>query len=133
MKAFLNLIKKNPTIAFHMLGVLSKCLRHFAALIDNHSLKEFPAGLAAYLLYMSETQQRVENLSPEISKGLLSSVLNTAPETLTRTLTKISNAGLIRSEVSRDIQILDRNGVSFFLETDPLCCIPPTLSLFKQL
>jgi CRP/FNR family transcriptional regulator len=50
-------------------------------------------------------------LNLKISKGQLSSVLGTVPETLSRILTKMSNAGLIRSEVPRDIQILDRNGL----------------------
>ena len=109
--AFLNLIKENPSIALHMLAVLSQRLRHFAALIDDLSLKEVPARLAAYLLYLSETQQNVETLSLDISKGLLSSLLGTVPETLSRILTKMINSGLIRSEGTRGIHILNRNGL----------------------
>lgn len=109
--AFLRLINDNPSIALHMLAVLSRRLRHFAALIDDLSLKEVPARLAAYLLYLSETQKRADNLSLDISKGQLSSLLGTIPVTLSRILTKMSDAGLIRSIGVRGIQILDRQGL----------------------
>jgi CRP-like cAMP-binding protein len=109
--AFLRLIDDNPSIALHMLAVLSRRLRHFAALIDDLSLKEVPARLAAYLLYLSETQKRADNLSLDISKGQLSSLLGTIPVTLSRILTKMSDAGLIRSIGVRGIQILDRQGL----------------------
>lgn len=108
---FLRLINAHPSIALHMLAVLSRRLRHFAALIDDLSLKEVPARLAAYLLYLSETQKRADNLSLDISKGQLSSLLGTIPVTLSRILTKMSDAGLIRSIGVRGIQILDRQGL----------------------
>jgi CRP/FNR family transcriptional regulator len=110
-KAFLKLIKENPSIALHMLAVLSQRLRRFASLIDDLSLKEVPARLAAYLLYLSETQPNLDNLSLDISKGQLSSLLGTVPETLSRILTKMINSGLIRSEGARGIRILDHKGL----------------------
>jgi CRP-like cAMP-binding protein len=106
--AFLTLIEENPSVALHMLAVLSQRLRHFASLIDDLSLKEVPARLAAYLLYLSTTQKSADDLSLDISKGQLSSLLGTIPETLSRILTKMSNTGLIRAEGLRGIQILDR-------------------------
>jgi CRP/FNR family transcriptional regulator len=109
--AFLKLIKENPSIALHMLAVLSQRLRRFASLIDDLSLKEVPARLAAYLLYLSETQPDLDNLSLDISKGQLSSLLGTVPETLSRILTKMINSGLIRLEGTRGIQILDHKGL----------------------
>ncbi len=109
--AFLELINENPSIALHMLAVLSQRLRHFASLIDDLSLKEVPARLATYLLYLSETQPDLDNLSLDISKGQLSSLLGTVPETLSRILTKMINSGLIRSEGARGIRILDHKGL----------------------
>jgi CRP/FNR family transcriptional regulator len=109
--AFMELIKENPSIALHMLAVLSRRLRRFAALIDDLSLKEVPGRLAAYLLYLSEIHQGVDDLSLDISKGQLSSLLGTIPETLSRILTKMSNSGLLRSEGPRGIQILDRKSL----------------------
>ena len=109
--AFMERIKENPSIGLHMLAVLSQRLRRFASLIDDLSLKDVPARLAAYLLYLSETQPGVDNLSLDISKGQLSSLLGTVPETLSRILTKMINSGLIRSEGTRGIRILDHKGL----------------------
>jgi len=109
--AFLRLIKENPSIALHMLAILSRRLRHFAALIDDLSLKEVPARLAAYLLYLSKSQKSADNLRLDISKGQLSSLLGTIPETLSRILTRLSTAGLILAEGPRGIQILDRESL----------------------
>jgi CRP/FNR family transcriptional regulator len=50
-------------------------------------------------------------LSLDISKGQLSSLLGTVPETLSRILTKMINSGLIRQEGTRGIQILDHIGL----------------------
>ena len=44
-------------------------------------------------------------------KGQLSSLLGTVPETLSRILTKMINSGLIRSEGTRGIRILDHKGL----------------------
>ncbi len=109
--AFMERIKENPSIGLHMLAVLSQLLRRFASLIDDLSLKDVPARLAAYLLYLSETQPSVDNLSLDISKGQLSSLLGTVPETLSRILTKMINSGLIRSDGTRGIRILDHKGL----------------------
>jgi CRP/FNR family transcriptional regulator len=53
----MKLIHENPSIALHMLAVLSRRLRRFASLIEDLSLKEVPGRLAAYLLYLSDTHQ----------------------------------------------------------------------------
>lgn len=111
MADFMELIQKNPSIALNSLSILSRRLRRFTALIENLSLKEVPGRLAAYLLYLSDTHQGAEDLRLEISKGQLSSVLGTTPETLSRILTKMAKAGLIQSEGLRRIRILDRAGL----------------------
>lgn len=107
----MELIQKNPSLALNMLAILSLRLRKFTALIEDLSLKEVPGRLAAYLLYLCETDQGTANLSLDISKGQLSSLLGTIPETLSRILTKMIKADLIRSEGSRRIRILDRAGL----------------------
>jgi CRP-like cAMP-binding protein len=106
--AFITLIQENPPIALHMLAVLSRRLRRFTSLIEDLSLKEVPVRLAAHLLYLSDTQQGAENFTLEISKGQLSSLLGTIPETLSRILTRMTKAGLIKSEGARRIRILNR-------------------------
>ncbi len=105
-KSFVDLIKRNPSMALNMLAVLSKRLRRFAALIDDLSLKEVPGRLAAYLLYLSEQNKGARVLELTVTKAQLASLLGTIPETLSRILGKLSSQGLIETD-GRRIRILD--------------------------
>lgn len=109
--AFIELIKKHPSLALNMLAVLSKRLRRFTALIEDLSLKEVPGRLSAYLLYLSETKNRSANLTLDISKTQLASLLGTIPETLSRILARMSAEDLIESDGHRTIKIRDREGL----------------------
>jgi CRP/FNR family transcriptional regulator len=109
--AFVELIKKNPSLALNMLAVLSRRLRRFSALIEDLSLKEVPGRLSAYLLYLSEIKSRSHNLTLDISKAQLASLLGTIPETLSRILARMSTEDLIESDGHRTIKILDRDGL----------------------
>lgn len=104
---FVELIKREPSLALNMLAVLSMRLRRFAGLIENLSLKEVPGRLAAYLLYLSEKEEQARELELDISKGQLASLLGTTPETLSRILNKMNRLELIRSDGSR-ITIINR-------------------------
>jgi CRP/FNR family transcriptional regulator len=105
--AFIELIRKDPSLSLNMLAVLSWRLRKFAALIEDLSLKEVPGRLAAYLLYLSRKSGSGDEFDLDISKGQLASLLGTIPETLSRILSKMSRQRLISSEGSR-IRIVDR-------------------------
>jgi CRP-like cAMP-binding protein len=109
--AFVNLIRKNPSLALNMLAVLSRRLRKFASLIEDLSLKEVPGRLAAYLLYLSKGGKKADLLTLEISKNQLASLLGTIPETLSRVLAKMTREGLIGSVGQRQIRIIDRQGL----------------------
>ena len=74
---FVRLISENPSLGLSMLAVLSMRLRQFAAQIEQLSLKEVPARLASYLIYLSEEQESPEAVSLSISKGQLASLLGT--------------------------------------------------------
>jgi len=108
---FVLLVHEMPSIALNMLAVLSMRLRRFASQIENLSLKEVPARLADYLLYLSEEQGNTETVELEISKGQLASLLGTIPETLSRIFAKMSEEGLIAVE-GRTIRIKDRDGLA---------------------
>lgn len=108
---FMELIQKNPSIALNMLAVLSQRLRKFTALIEDLSLREVPGRLAAHLLYLSQKKDGMNDLTLDISKGQLASLLGTIPETLSRILTRMTKAGLIQSEGARGIRILDHDGL----------------------
>lgn len=109
-REFVALIEAHPSIALNMLAVLSRRLRQFASQIENLSLKEVPARLAGYLLYISEEQDNEDVVQLPVSKGQLASLLGTIPETLSRIFAKMSEEGLIAVE-GRTITILDRDGL----------------------
>ncbi len=107
---FIRLVEKTPSIALNMLGVLSLRLRRFAAQIENLSLKEVPARLADYLLYLSAEQGDVATVELPITKGQLASLLGTIPETLSRIFARMSDDRLIAVN-GRRITLLDREGL----------------------
>lgn len=109
--SFMDLIRKDPSLAMNMLAVLSRRLRQFTNLVEDLSLKEVPGRLAAYLLYLSQRKDGTSDLRLDIPKGQLASLLGTIPETLSRILTRMAKEGFIRSEGPRLIRILDRNGL----------------------
>lgn len=110
-KKFVALVHQLPTLALNMLAVLSLRLRRFATQIENLSLKEVPERLASYLLYLSEEQGTVGEVTLEISKGQLASLLGTSPETLSRIFARMSEQGLIEVQ-GRMIRLLDREGLA---------------------
>lgn len=107
---FLDLIRRHPSLALNMLAVLSRRLRQLAGLVEDLSLKEVPARLAAYILYQSERKQGVPEFELEIAKGQLASLLGTIPETLSRILAKMVKEGLIESSGPR-IKIINKAGL----------------------
>lgn len=109
-QAFIDLVTGTPTIALSMLAVLSMRLRKFTSQIESLSLKEVPARLASYLLFLSREQGDRETVELEISKGQLASLLGTIPETLSRIFSKMSDEGLLRVEGKR-ITLLDRSAL----------------------
>lgn len=105
-KDFLRVIEANPQVALNMLGLLSARLRKFAHQIEDLSLREVPHRLANYILYLTEEQGSETQVTLEISKGQLASLLGTVPETLSRILTKFSNDNVLKVS-NRTIEIID--------------------------
>ncbi len=114
--AFVDLIKKDPTLSLNMLAVLSLRLRKFTRLVENLSLKEVPGRLAAYLLFLREKNQGRDAFCLDIPKGQLAGVLGTIPETLSRVLTKMNQKGIIQTR-GPEIRILDLPRLENMAET----------------
>jgi CRP/FNR family transcriptional regulator len=112
---FVALIEKRPSLALNMLAILSNRLREFTLQIENISLKEVPARLASYLLYLSEERKGADQLRLTISKAQLASIIGTIPETLSRILGRMSSLGLIQVK-GREIWLLDRERLSELAE-----------------
>jgi CRP-like cAMP-binding protein len=104
-KSFTNLISREPSLAMGMMATLSRRLLHLTTVIENLSLKEVPERLASYLLYLHERDKGTD-LDLRISKGHLANILGTSPETLSRTLGKLSSRGVIKVQ-GRNIRLLD--------------------------
>lgn len=104
---FLELIRKDPSLAMNMLADLSGRLRRFTLLVEELSLKEVPSRLAAHLLYLSERENDSGDLELTITKGQLASLLGTIPETISRILGKMSSQDIIKVR-GRKISIRNR-------------------------
>jgi CRP/FNR family transcriptional regulator, dissimilatory nitrate respiration regulator len=109
--AFIDLIRKYPTVSLNMLAVLSLRLRKFTSLIEDLSLKEVPGRLAAYLLFLGEGKKGAADVDLDVSKNQLASLLGTIPETLSRILARMTRDGFIELSGQRRIRILDRKGL----------------------
>ncbi len=92
--AFRKLLADDPDTALGMLGLLASRLRQFVNKIEELSLKEVPARLAAHLLLLHEAQGK-RRLILDLSKGHLAAYLGTIPETLSRILRKMIDEGLL--------------------------------------
>jgi CRP/FNR family transcriptional regulator len=113
--SIVDLISANPSLALNMLAIMSKKLRQFAVQIENLSLKEMPARLASYLIFLANEQNNDNVVSLKISKGQLASLLGTIPETLSRVLAKLSGQNLISVD-GKKIALLDRRGLENLAE-----------------
>ncbi|MBU1195413.1 MAG: Crp/Fnr family transcriptional regulator [Proteobacteria bacterium] len=92
---FVDLITQTPGLALNILADLSMRLRDFTIQIENLSLKEVPARLAAYILTLSKEQRNKTRVTLPISKAQLSNLIGTTPETISRILKKMMDAEYI--------------------------------------
>lgn len=109
----LELVRRDPDLALGLLAVLAERLHRFSGLIEDLSLKDVPARLAAYLLELEQEQGGEEGLlTLEIPKGQLASLLGTIPETLSRILARMAREGFVETGAGRQIRLLDQAGLA---------------------
>jgi CRP/FNR family transcriptional regulator len=104
-KAFLELVSAKPSLALNMIATLAMRLRGFARLVEALSLKDAGSRLAAYLLELSRKQASL-SVSLPVTKAELAARLGTAQETLSRSLRRLREAGLLKV-AGRSITILE--------------------------
>lgn len=107
---FVDLITQTPGLGMNLLADLSRRLREFTIQIENLSLKEVPARLAAYFLTLSKEQKNEKKVVLPISKAQLSNLIGTTPETVSRILKKMMDASYIKVE-TKTILIEDYEGL----------------------
>jgi CRP/FNR family transcriptional regulator len=111
---FIQLIERNPQLSINMIVSLSHFLRRFASLIEELSLKEVSSRIAKYLIDLSMKSAKEGKVPKavelDLSKTQLASKLGTISETLSRTLAKMKNKGIIDVEKNK-ISILNREAL----------------------
>lgn len=105
--ALKRLMSQDMTLTTNMIAALCRRLRDFARLVENLTLKETPARLAAYLLHVGELKG-ADEFELDVSKGLLANFLGTTRETLSRALTRLADMGCVRRD-GRRIILTDRD------------------------
>ena len=103
---FTALIKKDPDMAMKMLALLSGRLRTLVNKVDDLSLKETPARVAAYLLLLRSSQES-DTFRLDLPKGQIAFYLGTIQETLSRIFKRFSDEGMITLNGS-EITLLDK-------------------------
>ena len=103
-KDFLNLLHNQSQMAINMIAGLSRYLRQFATQVEQLTFQDVPARLAKYLLTLPGAENG--HVVLPISKGQLASNLGTVSETLSRTLRKLSDEGLLEVE-GKNIRLCD--------------------------
>ena len=106
----LELIKKNPDLGLKMMGTLSSRLRRFVNIIEDLSLKDVSARLAKYILDLSIKTQASQTFTLDINKSELARRIGTVPETLSRTLKKLSQNKTLTIE-GKQVNILNKENL----------------------
>jgi len=106
---FLTLVKQNPNIALSLIARLSELLHKLNRLVEELSLTDITTRLAHYFINIIEEkklsgQPIVIQLAEK--KTILASQLGTIPETLSRSLAKLSKENIIKVDGS-NIEIND--------------------------
>lgn len=105
---FLNLLRQNPDLALNMLARMSQLLHKLTDLVESLSLDDVTTRLAHFLI--DRIDDKTEGGSPVLEldekKSVLAALLGTIPETLSRSLAKLSKDKIISVNGSQ-IKILD--------------------------
>lgn len=109
-RGLVDAIAADPGLAMNLLATLSRRLRGFAAKVEALTLMETPQRLAAYLLHAGGEHDDADELRLDLGKGLLAGVLGTARETLSRSLSRMVDQGIIEMN-GRQVRLLDKEAL----------------------
>ena len=104
-EGFLELMARNPGFSLNLVVSLSLMLRRFARQIEELSFADVTSRLASFLVRRAEeksaTYGGITYVDLGIKKGELASRLGTASETISRTLRKLKDEGIIEVQGGR--------------------------------
>ena len=119
-EAFFGIVHSNPELAMKLLGSLSRFCRRFIDLLEDLSHRSVSSRLAAYVIACAPNERikpgQTVNLG--ITRGELASRLGTVGETLSRTLKKFKDDGVIKTN-KRDVIILKPDALKKLVTGDP--------------
>ncbi|MCC6865201.1 MAG: Crp/Fnr family transcriptional regulator [Ignavibacteria bacterium] len=104
-RLFLEMLESNTKICIKMCAGFAKRLRHLNNHIEELTLKDVSRRVAGYIINERRSEEQ-NKISLSISKNDLSSYLGTIPETLSRTLKKLQDEGMIEVD-GKVIRITD--------------------------
>lgn len=108
--AFMGLLERNPRFSLNLIASLSLLLRRFARQIEELSFADAPSRLASYLIDLASRRstsfQGRTYMELDMRKGELASRLGTVSETLSRTLKKLKDEGVIEVDGNK-VTVLD--------------------------
>ena len=111
---FHRLIKKHPRLSAKMTVALSQCVKRYASLIEDLSLKEVRSRIAKYLLDLPLRQLKrarsTEEVELDLSRAQLASRLGTIRETFSKNLARMKTEGIIDVKKNK-VLILNREAL----------------------
>ena len=102
-RGFIELLKRQPELALRMLAGMSQHLRALVSLVEDLTLKDVETRLANWLLKRCPdvASDRAHTIDLPMTKRVLAAELGTVGETLSRTLAKFREQGLLTVAGSR--------------------------------
>lgn len=96
-RGFIELLKRQPELALRMLAGMSQHLRVLVGLVEDLTLKDVETRLANWLLKRcpDPASERPHEFALPMTKRVLAAELGTVSETLSRTLAKLREQGLL--------------------------------------
>ncbi len=111
---FRSLLAENPDLSMNLLSLMSMRLRQMVSKVEELSLKEVPARLAAHLLLLRQNTDK-DKFNLDVNKSQLASLLGTIPETLSRVIRKMKDENIIQTNGS-EVVIVDMQGLEDLAE-----------------
>ena len=105
MRPLSDALKGDHQLCLQLIGSLSQWVKHLLGLVEDITLRDAAGRVSRYLLSMSKEGDGVVRL-PSLKKHLASH-LNLTSETLSRTLRRLDEAGLIRADED-GLTVVDR-------------------------
>lgn len=102
-------LREDHSLCLQLMSGMAFRVRHFLNLLEDLVLRDAAGRLARYLLEAADGDSR-EIVLPSLKRHLASH-LNLTSETLSRTLRRLSEAGLIETGGGRKIRVLDEDGL----------------------